>query len=254
MTSRTPLSCSPAPRDQPTAADRVARWNATGNPQDLWPASSPEDRLAAHRLVSATARAVLSGEQPPPLQLPRPEALAAMGAAAFVSGLGPLLGYWIERGTVEAPASVADLVRAHYASAARRSARLTAATLEILDRGAERGLAFILLKGMHTAHEYFPDPGTRPAADVDVLVAPGDAGAAEELLAQLGFDEMRPATDGTRSEWYRRGVARMPITLDAEHEDNRWAVDLHFALTRRYYRGLRAGLPQPVAHELVDRN
>jgi hypothetical protein len=78
--------------------------------------------------------------------------------------------------------------------------RLSAVTHELLvarvARGlAERGIRSLVLKGPVMARDLYGDPGLRPSADLDLLVAPADLDAAGAELARSGY-----AIDG-RTRW-----------------------------------------------------
>jgi len=66
-----------------------------------------------------------------------------------------------------------------------------------LDRFADAGIEVLLLKGAPLAWGWYADPGLRPMADVDVLVAPADATRALDLLEQGGFRDVGNKTRST---------------------------------------------------------
>jgi hypothetical protein len=100
----------------------------------------------------------------------------------------------------------------------------------------------IVLKGVHTGSVYFPEPGTRPAADIDLLVPPGDVERAERALRRAGLHERRRTVWAARSEWEPAGSSHDIRSLELEHADDPWSVDLHSSLDRWYFRGVRRGL------------
>jgi hypothetical protein len=104
------------------------------------------------------------------------------------------------------------------------------------------GLRPTLLKGMHTGRSYLPRAYTRPAADIDLLVRPEALRAAARALRDAGFTEHRRTTRPFRSEWTPAATRQRVHSLELEHADNPWGVDLHVSLERWYFRGVRADL------------
>ena len=70
---------------------------------------------------------------------------------------------------------------------ARRWTRSRLLASEALDTLAAAGVPCTILKGMHTARRYYPEPGARPMGDIDVFVAPESRRAAEHALARAGW-------------------------------------------------------------------
>lgn len=62
-----------------------------------------------------------------------------------------------------------------------------AATDEVLDAMGRAGIRTVMLKGAAIARRLYEDPLLRPAGDIDLLVAPSQAGAAAQVLERLGF-------------------------------------------------------------------
>jgi hypothetical protein len=97
----------------------------------------------------------------------------------------PLLHWSLERAGLSDPL-MAEL------EAARRVSRYR--DLQLFEGAApalrglpEAGIPTLLLKGAALATRYYPEPGLRPMADVDVLVRSGDAVAAVDRLTALGW-------------------------------------------------------------------
>ena len=123
--------------------------------------------------------AVLAGATSPIPLLLRPRSDArALGIAASAAGIGPLLGLWCETGRVGAQPEVQDLVATHLDHGRRRAARMREELDRLLVPLADRGVEVFVLKGTHTGYRYFPEPGTRPGADIDLLVSREDEPAA----------------------------------------------------------------------------
>jgi hypothetical protein len=103
------------------------------------------------------------------------------------------------------------------------------------------GLRPILLKGIHTGSEFFPDPAVRPSSDIDILLTAEERQGAETVLKQLGFVETR-AVVADRADWAHRDAPTELQSVELDHADNPWTVDLHEALQRFYFRGTSADL------------
>jgi len=63
------------------------------------------------------------------------------------------------------------------------------AAVKLLD---EAGIASVALKGPWFAWYAYPTPALRPMHDIDLLVSPGEAAHAYELLQKVGFARTRP--------------------------------------------------------------
>lgn len=232
---------------------RLAAWWATNDPTRLWPQVPAAAREAAILRVTDTVRAALRGGQAVPrLGAASPQDRDAIGIAAYRTGTGPLLGWWVARGLVPADPRIATLLYGHLQHNRRRVEVMTAALVRILECFSTARVTPILLKGAHTARAYFPDPATRPATDLDLLVAPGDLELARAALQEAGFAEVRHTRHPSRSEWTEAGRPPTVASLELEHADNPWSVDLHTTLERWYFRGRRAGFGYPAKDQLVE--
>jgi hypothetical protein len=155
----------------------------------------------------------------------------ALGVAALITGVGPLLGAWIEGGEVETDDALARVLARHLAHARAREARIRAAVLPVLARMERSGLAPGVIKGFHTAYAYFPEPGTRPFADVDVVVAPEGIAAAECVLHDAGFiPDARSGTASYKREWYPPEGRGDVWSHELWHARSRWKLELHDGL------------------------
>lgn len=229
--------------DQPEQISaRMDAWRKTGDMNALWPHVTPAARFEAQRLITAATRAVLNRSAASPrLESNRRVPAGAIGVAAYTCGMGPLLGHWIEQRTVEADTQLAELFREHLEHGRRRAAKLAIALAQVIDTCGRQGVTPTVLKGVHTSRVYFPEPGTRPCADADLLVPPGDFERAAVALRAAGLTESRRTHRPPRSEWVGQGAPLTLQSLELDHADNPWSIDLHQALERWYFRGLRAG-------------
>jgi len=217
--------------DRRVAAQKIAAYERTLNPQDLWPGvTEPAFASALRDLVRVTSLRLTDPALHAVLEEQSPEVETALGPAAFASGLGPLLGYWVESGDIETPPRVADLLRHQLAHGRRRAARLRAQLERIVRLFADAGITPVILKGMHTGWAFFPDPGTRPATDIDVLIPADQADDAGRVLVAAGFTRVGAVRE--RSTWSPPGDDT-PASVDLTHADNPWTLDLHLTLDRR---------------------
>ena len=132
------------------------------------------------------------------------------------------------------------LLAEHLDQGRRRTTRLLGELDRVIAALHARDITVVLLKGADTAQRYFPDPGTRPMADVDLLVAPERCGATREVLVSLGFEQQEGMTPPHRTEWLQRGASREVQSLLVNHVENPWALDLHTTVDRELYPGLGA--------------
>jgi hypothetical protein len=217
--------------DHAEAARRIARYESTLDPRDLWPDVSETQFLAAMSEVARVTSAQLADTRArASLSDPLPGGESGFAVAAFASGMGPLLGYWIETGRLEAPGPLIRRLQVHLEEGRKRAERLRAELTRILRVLADEGIDVVVLKGMHTGWTYFPDPGTRPCADLDVLI-PRDRGPdVERVLAALGFT--RPARDPRERTTWAPPAGPATASVDMTRADNPWTLDVHVTLDR----------------------
>lgn len=214
------------------AARRASRYATTLDPRTLWPDVTEAQFAAAMREVVRVTAALLPPASPPvEITPPVPGGPVAFGVAAFAAGLGPLLGYWIEAGRLRAPATLADLLASHLDHGRRRARRLRAALEALAGAFAAEGIAVTVLKGMHTGWTYFPEPGTRPIGDIDLLIEPERARDANRLLEAAGFRRAHGIAE--RTTWEPPG-STPPASVHLTHADNPWTLDLHVTIDRRF--------------------
>ena len=195
-----------------------------GSPAWLWPEVPVERWTQAMRHISNAAADVLAGR---PAHLPDGD-LMALSLASYTSGVGPLLGWWIEEGLLSTRVETGQLLQLHLRHARERAVYVEAETRRIVACLSEGGASPIVLKGGYTAHRYFPEPATRPASDLDLLVRPERQKEAEAALAQAG---LKCVSRGRRdSTWTPAGAAREPRSVWLVRADDPWSVDLHHSL------------------------
>jgi hypothetical protein len=220
----------------------------SGRPSWLWP-EVPRDgwREALGRIQRALTAMLMRGTA----ELAGTGDPQALALACYTSGTGPLLGWWHDRAQLRAKPDEAEIIALHLHHNRRRMETLATATKDIGGALSRQGIKLAILKGMHTAADYFPDPATRPAADIDLLISPNDRPAAESILQAEGF---ACTTRGRfESSWCHRADRRGPRSLWLAHADDDWSVDLHHSLNIPLGRGigvakLDAASPMASAH------
>ncbi|HJP68758.1 MAG TPA: nucleotidyltransferase family protein [Sphingomicrobium sp.] len=148
--------------------------------------------------------------------------------ACYISGMGPLLGWWLEANALTAPSAVGAVLNAHLHHARNRARYVATMSKFVIAHLANEGVRPIVLKGGHTAFAYFPDPATRPASDLDLLVPAAQAAKAESTLALAGLRCLsRTRRDST---WAISGERQEPRSIWLAHAEDPWSVDLHTSL------------------------
>jgi hypothetical protein len=173
--------------------------------------------------------ALLRNDQPRPT-LTEDVPLAGLTVAAFTSGLGPWLGWQMEQGRLSAPDDAAELLALHLEHARARYARMREACTVVIAMLRDAGVGVTVLKGMHTAVEYFAEPAARPMADMDILV--DDVAVAERALERAGYieDRAKRHVRPLRAEWRTATMPALPRSLTVVHADDPYAIDLHGSL------------------------
>ncbi|HEU4630443.1 MAG TPA: nucleotidyltransferase family protein, partial [Gemmatimonadaceae bacterium] len=222
-------------------------WLATGDPAALWPALEPGTLQPAADAIGRAVAAILRDERAT-LGAADGRDAYAIGIAALLSGTGPLLGHWLERGALDASEPVAAVLARHLEQGRRRMERITAGVRPALAALHAAGLAPVVVKGFHTAHAYFPEPGARPIADVDVLVAPGDVARAETALRDVDFRASDLVATPYKRDWYPPDDDGRTRSFELWHARDRWKLELHDGLNFEHTRpyDVRLGAPTGV--------
>ena len=203
---------------------RRAEARRNGSPAWLWPEVPAERWHASMEYIAKAAAAVLAGER---AVLPACDAMA-LSLACYTSGIGPLLGYWLENGLLNAPEDTSALLALHLKHARARAKRVEKQSREVVTAFDDCGVPVVVLKGAHAAYSYFPEPATRPAADLDLLVPADSSAQAEVALARIGFE--CAGRSKRESNWVARNEPDEPRSMWLAHADDRWSIDLHRSL------------------------
>jgi hypothetical protein len=224
---------------------RFALAHARGTPRWLWPEIPVERWAAGRRDIVRVTSEVLAGR--PAALDPRGETGAdALGIAAYTLGMGPLLGHWIGSGALDAEPGTAALLALHLEHGRARARKMDAVLETALAALASAGVEATVIKGMHTARALFPEPGTRPMTDVDVVVDPARIPAAEGALAAAGFVRLDVAYQRRpyHADWRPAGEEVQLRSLMLTHRDDPLTVNLQDEFDRHPASGrVRLGTP-----------
>ena len=205
-------------------AQRKAWALRQGSPLWLWPEVAPGDWRRALAELEHVCMAVLDG---PCFDTLTAEP-AALGLAGYTSGLGPLVGHWLEQGVLFAQPAAADVCRGQLRANSARMERLLARARELTAALTAGRVEVTCLKGIHMASAYFPQVGSRPMSDIDILVSPADAAIAAQILAALGYRQT--ASTLLESAWTHSDSADAPRTMLSLEADDPWAIDMHVSI------------------------
>ena len=209
---------------------REDAWYARNDPRSLWPGLRLSALQPAADDIGRAAGSILRGDRGT-LGDRSGHDTRALGVAALLSGTGPLLGYWVERGMLDVPDDVAVLLAEHLAHGRQRADRISRGMEPVLSRFASAGVTAVAIKGFHTSREYFPEPGTRPFGDVDLVVRPADVARAAAELNELGFTSDPDVPGPYKRNW---AAPDDPESRNASFERwdarTRWKLELHSGL------------------------
>jgi hypothetical protein len=214
----------------------------------MWPGLTERARVAAAREIERVTRAVLDGRIGETIDPTGAHTPYALSIAGHTTGMAPLLGNWIETGTVTAMPVVADRFTTYLDHARRRTARMEREAGPAFDALISAGITPVVLKGFHTARVYFSEPALRRMADVDVLVPPDQIALAESALRAGGFRPTSNALPPYKRDWIGVTVDPGVYSLELPDERTRWMLELHTSLDRIFDAGPIAKLDGERAH------
>jgi hypothetical protein len=218
--------------------DRLHWARRNGHPAYVWPDIPIAQWRSSVEAIEAVIATILAFDpvRPTPVPCLNPPAGAnarAVGIAAFTSGTGPLLGRWVEERRLQASPDVATILAEHLAHGRLRAVRMRETLHVVLDALSAQHVEPLILKGAHTGSVYFPEPATRPAADIDLSVRPDQVAAASAAMTRIGYVPQLQSTRPHRCDWVKPD-AGLPVSLDLTHEDNPISIEVHAGLDRTY--------------------
>ncbi len=215
-----------------TAQQRAADWNAKGIPRALWPDVGRDAIETAHRAIWKATVERLAGDTP--TMALNEDSERPLSIAATLSGMGPLLGYWREQKKVSCDPFTSQLFLSHLDHGRRRAFKMETGLTNILAACRDKSIRPIVMKGMFTARRYFPEPGTRPQADIDLLVRPDDVEGTRAALQNADFRQSTKPSHGAET-WTPSGITSIR-SVEMDHAENPWTVDLHTSIDKPYFR------------------
>jgi hypothetical protein len=224
---------------------RVAWARGNGFATWLWPDIAVDDWRRAMAEISGVMRAIVSGRDHCAFEN---DDVSAVGLAAYISGLGPLLGFWIETGRLDAVPRVAEMLRDHLSHNRERNVKLTKVARHVFRELSDEGIMPTVLKGMHTAFVYFPDPAVRPVSDIDIYIPHHQMPQAERIFIRLGYEATLRLRSPYMCDWNPVGQRREPRTLVHVHRDDPWGLDVLGSLNRPLSTGEQIGIDRLLPH------
>ena len=128
---------------------------------------------------------------------------------------------------IDVSTPLAHLLARHLEHGRKRIDRITKHGLPALAALRSGGLDPCVIKGFHAAHVYFPEPGLRPFADIDLVIRPADIPHAEEILSALGFVGDSMIDVPYKRSWSAPGEDGRTWSLEFWHERSHWKIELH---------------------------
>ena len=205
---------------------RAEAWLASGNPKDLWPSADVARLPSAAAAIDNATSAILAGHSTSLGEADGSDA-NEISLAALPTGAGPFLGWHVENGALDVSKRLADLLARHLGHGRRRIDRITRRGLPALAALREGGVDPCVIKGFHAAHAYFPEPGVRPFADIDIVIRSSDIPRADEILSSLGFAGESMIDVPYKRCWNPPGEDGRTWSLDYWHERSHWKIEMH---------------------------
>ncbi|MDB4916771.1 MAG: hypothetical protein JWM95_4415, partial [Gemmatimonadetes bacterium] len=221
---------------------RLAAFDQTREPGALWPGLSEAARVSAAREIERVVRDVLAARLPVLLDPHERHDAYALAIAGHTTGAGPLVGRWIEDGLVSAWPAAHGVMVTHLVHARRRAERIARELQPALAALQARGITPIVLKGFHTAAEYFEEPGVRRMSDVDLFIEPALLRDAKAALTLAGFRLAGDPLLAHKQEWIGAHDEDRIFSVELSDERTRWVIELHSSLARIFPAGTVAAL------------
>ena len=217
---------SPAELEQ-----RAHAWFMTRDPRAMWPALDPAALQPAADAIGRVVPLLLGGREDGGLlaeiDVADDRAAYALGIAGLLTGVGPLLGWGAERGMLGVGAPAAPVLAEHLRQGRARAARIGSGLRHAIAALNAAGITPTVMKGMHTAYAYFPDPGTRPASDADIIVAPAQVPRAEAALRDAGFTPSTHVRVPYKRDWYPADDDPRLHSVELFDARDRWKLEVH---------------------------
>jgi len=147
-------------------------------------------------------------------------------ASARQLGVEPLLFKHLsqEKYARYVPDEVIHLLKESYRVQAIRSLRIYGQISRILESMNRADIPVILLKGAFLAKWIYPDIALRPMSDIDILCREKDTEAAQKVLRNLGYEQMKSVA---QSRFHEQVSLKKASHLPPFIRDNRVMVEVH---------------------------
>jgi Uncharacterised nucleotidyltransferase len=146
-------------------------------------------------------------------------------------GMMPLLFWHLDDAPLElVPAAVLARLRGGFHRTARRNLFLTAKLIKLLNLLEAHELPAIPYKGPVLAASAYGNLALREFGDLDILVHKRDVPRAKDLLSAAGYQPQYRLTPTQESAFLRYNCEHAFV-----HEDDGCMVDLHWAITERFF-------------------
>ena len=160
------------------------------------------------------------------------------GWVAYWQNAIPWLAERIRESEASVPDDMARAINSIEADSRERTRRMLNNAVEFGQALKNEDIQVILLKGAVLAAAYYPDPTSRPLADLDVLIRRQDLRRSVEILGDLGY---RYYSRSAEDEVFLRGKRKENVWS----ADNVHPVEVHFTLREEY-----AGIDYNLAEEM----
>jgi hypothetical protein len=207
-------------------AARARAWWLTRDPRTLWPRVDPRMLQASGDAIGRTVSSLLAGRSTSLGSAAGVDA-EVIGVAALLTGTGPLLGQWVERGSLDVSERLSSVLSRHLSHGRMRVKRISHGVAPALGALAKAAVVPMVIKGFHTAHRYFAEPGLRPISDVDLIIAPTEIRQAEAALQRVGFKASHIVNTPYKRDWYPPDDDRRLWSFQVFHARDRWKLELH---------------------------
>jgi hypothetical protein len=104
---------------------------------------------------------------------------------------------------------------------------------EVMDAFNKRGIDALLIKGPALAWTVYPDPATRPFADVDLLVRPDQYSKTKETLSQLGYRSQTDKFDIFEELFNAESFVHSADSMKYFEIDVHWSLFQYHGLARK---------------------
>lgn len=157
-----------------------------------------------------------------------------MQLAILMQGVGPYLHTTLPETAVypHLPLTLQNWLATQYAMNKLRLQQMHADLTVILQQTQQAGIPVMPLKGSIIAWQYYPEPGLRPMADLDLLIHPADRKGLIEILQKLDYSFDPSDSNEQAQHMVFKNPGSAVVSLESEHPQNPRPVEVHWALRK----------------------